>query len=152
MALERSIWPLTLEEAMDMDIQIAPRFYYSFLAALFGIVFVVLESTLGEILGDSFGSGYVGASIIALGTAAVFYPAHKRVSKYVEKSISAESEAGVSDLKTLLIAVRRSIRAQLMPIIPYWRTIVAVVIATLLIAYAVGFLFGHYGVLHPLQQ
>ncbi len=136
-------WPFKPDEIHEADAHISPKLYYTFLACILAIIFIVVESLLGEFLDDTFGSAdYIGASIIALCKSAGFYPAHKRVSKYI--SVDAESSTGsiATNFKSAVSEVVRALRSLFKMIIRYWYVFVPLSIVT---GYVMRWIIRHSG-------
>lgn len=109
----------------EMEIHIAPKLYYSFLAVLAAFVFIILETLLGEFIDDTFGAGgYVGASIIAMGIAVLMYPAHKRASKYVGFQSHIDTKSEAADKAPALNEVKRALTRQGALLKKYWLLVI----------------------------
>lgn len=109
-AERRLAWPLSPKEIRATEIHIAPQLYYTFLAAIAALVFIISETLLGELFGDTLGTvGYIGAAVIAIGIATVSYPLHKRVSKYVSLRNDVLAKSGAKNAQSIAIEVRTAL-------------------------------------------
>ncbi len=114
-------WPLTPKEQHDLDAHVSPGIYYSFLACILAIIFIVAETVLSEFLDDSFGSvSYYGAMVISLSIAAIAYPAHRRASKFVSIGHDSDTESVATDFQSAISEVGRALGTLPKLIIRYW--------------------------------
>lgn len=82
----------------EAEANVSRKMYYSFLAGFAAVFFVILESLISEFFDNTFGlGGYTGASIAALGIAAIIYPIHKRASKFVKWDANLDAESDVEN-------------------------------------------------------
>ena len=141
--VQKLAWPLKPDEAHEADAHISPKLYYTFLACILAIIFIVVESLLGEFLDDTFGSAdYIGASIIALCISAGFYPAHKRVSKYISVDAESSTSSIATNFKSAVSEVVRALRYFCKMSIRYWYVFVPLSIVT---AYVARWIVRHSG-------
>jgi hypothetical protein len=139
-AEQRLQWPLKSTELKEVEIHLAPSLYYTFVAGIAAIIFIVSETVIAETFDDTLGSvGYVGASVIALGIATVVYPVHKRVSKYIAPGNDRHVVLGASDAKSV---GREIVHALLnyfkLHFIRYWYVIIPLGVILLLLGYLAG--------------
>ena len=134
-AEQRFQWPLKPKEVRKTEIHIEPKLYFTFLAGIAAIVFIVSETVLGEFFGDTVESvGYIGASIIALAIAAVMYPTHKRASKYFKLPKDVESDSGADNAKSVVAEIVNSLLSCLrVCFIQYWYLTIPAILLGILI-------------------
>jgi len=99
----------TPEEAREAEAHISPKLYYTFLAMILAVIFLLVETFLSEFLDDTFGSvDYIGASFIAICIAITVYPIHKRASRYVSFSLESDANWVATDFKSAVLEVTRA--------------------------------------------
>lgn len=122
------------EDAYDIEIRIAPKLYFSFVAALAALVFIVLETLIGEFVDNLFGGGgYIAASTIAIGVAVLMYPVHKRASIYVDFQKHVDRYSGNAVDGSLLNEVQRAFKAHGAQLKENWLIIVLDLVVVLLV-------------------
>jgi len=89
----------------EMQIEIAPKLYYRIIAIMGAMLFIICETVIAEFLGNFIGSGgYIGATIVAFGIAALFYPMHKRATNHFSFENTAEDNS--QDSMSLAMRIR----------------------------------------------
>ena len=135
-ALYRLHWPLTFEEGVDLEIRITPKLFYSFFAAIGGVIFIILETVVSELLSNTFGLvGYISPSIVALSMALVLYPIHKRMRRYVAPQSDNPPDSGVDDARSLAIELGNSMRKLMILWARFWCFFLLVAIVSVLSAH-----------------
>ena len=77
-------FPFSSLEANECEIHISPTTYYGFVSVAAVIVVIVADAVVGEFLDTTFPApGYSGAIAAALVVAAIMYPIHSRVSRFI---------------------------------------------------------------------
>jgi len=102
-------WPLKPDEIHEAEAHISPKLYYTFLAMILAVIFLLVETFLSEFLDDTFGSvDYIGASFITICIAITVYPIHKRASRYVSFSLESDANWVATDFKSAVLEVTRA--------------------------------------------
>jgi len=132
----------TLDEWREADAHISPKLYYTFLAVVLAVIFLLVETFISEFLDDAFGSvDYVGASLIAMCIAATLYPVHKRASRYVSFGHKSDTKSVATNFKSAVLEVTRAFVVILKSGVRKWYItiplcIIVIIIVILIVDYA----------------
>lgn len=108
-ALDITHWPLKNQSIRSVEIDINPKLYYSFAAGMAAITFIIMETTLSEVLSDVLGwSSYFSASVLAIGIAGIVLPIHNRAKRYLSGSAAYERDEGATDIRAAILAISTS--------------------------------------------
>jgi hypothetical protein len=78
-------WPFSEKDLSEIEISLPRKKYFAAMTGLGAVLFLILETVLGEFLSNSFSiSGYVGSCAIGLVVASAIYPIHNWATTAVE--------------------------------------------------------------------
>lgn len=129
-AERRLHWPLQPDDWEEYEITIPADKYYGLLAGIFTILFIMLETTVGELLSDLLGTaGYAEASLIALFVGALIYPFHSWTSgQFAIVNRHDDERSGDGDEPLLKQFVTKTRAYYRIFFVQYWYLIVFAVI------------------------
>ena len=116
---------LTAEESLfisdkqrEFEAQVSLPTYYALVLSIMAIMFLILESIIGESIERMTGvSGYVGSAVAALGVAASLYPINRRFNAFVANMRDVSQESGRADslsaLKSAVTSTHRFLSVEL---------------------------------------
>ena len=91
------------------EARISPRMYYTFLASVAALFFLVVETLVSEFFDEIFGlPGYTGALVAGLSITVLIYPIHKRASRIINLVNEFEKEPDAEDTKSTAAEVARA--------------------------------------------